>query len=373
MSDSDSDFGDMDFVESACSNIREKWSDQRLSLTDKPVSNRKQHPSDESVSSTKSNDSLPLKSPEATPSPSPAKKAKSSQRGGRKRATRNSRNTAASTPIEIEDSSRPVTSPITKENITPPSSPTGSNTPLTKSGKPRAVRGANRTKKTDQALQKLDQRLAETKFKKAIEENPLLKLWKKDESSIMIEDETLVEVKIRWKTSIHRVETSSNERLGQLMDKFAQTVGFNPGDMGFVDTARNPGEAEVEDFTSTESGSGGSTTSGKSIKWLDRGLTVEDLNLNVASIITARCLDEAKAEENNTIEVKVQTKDRKASVQIKILKTDTMLKLMEAYAKMKQVELSTLKFFFDGEELNKDETGEDLDLEGDEVIDVHAS
>lgn len=31
-------------------------------------------------------------------------------------------------------------------------------------------------------------------------------------------------------------------RLGQLMDKFAQTVGFNPGDMGFVDTARNPGE-----------------------------------------------------------------------------------------------------------------------------------
>lgn len=44
----------------------------------------------------------------------------------------------------------------------------------------------------------------------------------------------------------------------------------------------------MEDFTSTESGSGGSTTSGKSIKWLDRGLTVEDLNLNVASIITAR-------------------------------------------------------------------------------------
>lgn len=45
---------------------------------------------DESLSSTKSNDSLPLKSPETTaPSPSPAKKAKSSQRGGRKRAARN--------------------------------------------------------------------------------------------------------------------------------------------------------------------------------------------------------------------------------------------------------------------------------------------
>jgi len=354
MSDSDSDFGDMDFVQSACSNIREKWSDQRLSLTGKPVSNRKQHPSDESLSSTKSNDSLPLKSPETTaPSPSPAKKAKSSQRGGRKRAARNSRNNAASTPIEIEDNSKYITSPITKENITPPSSPTGSNTPMTKSGKPRAVRGANRTKKTDQALQKLDQRLAETKVKKAIKENPLLKLWKKDESSIMMEDETLVEVKIRWKTSIHRVETSSNERLGQLMDKFAETVGFNPGDMGFIDTTRNPGETEVEDFTPTESVSG-NAASGKSIKWLDRGLTVEDLNLNVASIITARCLDEAKAEENNTIEVKVQTKDRKASVQIKILKTDTMLKLMEEYAKMKQVELSTLKFFFDGEELVKD-------------------
>ena len=29
------------------------------------------------------------------------------------------------------------------------------------------------------------------------------------------------------------------------------------------------------------------------------------------------------------------------------------------------------RFFFDGEELNEDETGEDLDLEGDECIDVH--
>jgi hypothetical protein len=26
------------------------------------------------------------------------------------------------------------------------------------------------------------------------------------------------------------------------MDKFAQTVGFNPEDMGFVNTTRNPGE-----------------------------------------------------------------------------------------------------------------------------------
>jgi hypothetical protein len=25
------------------------------------------------------------------------------------------------------------------------------------------------------------------------------------------------------------------------MDKFAQTVGFNPGGMGFIDTTRNPG------------------------------------------------------------------------------------------------------------------------------------
>ena len=44
---------------------------------------------------------------------------------------------------------------------------------------------------------------------------------------------------------------------------------------------------------------------------------------------------------------------------------------MAEYAKQKQVEVSSLRFMFDGERLDPRETGEGLDLEGGECVDVH--
>jgi len=366
MSDSDSDFGDCDFISAAASNVQLQWSDTRLSLPEKSTGTAKKYnQQDDSMNSStfSTNDENSFVKPpvsDTSPSPVPAKKAKPATKKGGRRSTRKS---AANESIEIPDDDNVNVEPTIKENITPPSSPRAESSPasFTKSGKPRAVRGANRTKKTDQALRRIEMAQEEEKNrKKSKKENPLLKLWNKslNDSSIVIDDSDMVEVKILWKAKIHRVEVKSNQRLGQLMDNFAKSVDLKSGEVGFLDDSSN----EYTDNTRSEKGN---------LKWMDREILVEELNLNAASILKARCIDEEKAESMNTIEVKVQTQDRKASVQIKILKMDPMRKLMETYAQLKQLDASKLKFFFDGEELNADETGEDLDLEGDECFDVH--
>ena len=86
-------------------------------------------------------------------------------------------------------------------------------------------------------------------------------------------------------------------------------------------------------------------------------------------------LDEGEADAGDgTIELKLQTKDRKVQpVMIKIESTDKMEKVMEKFCAESGMERTKLKFFFDGEQLQPGETAEDLDLEGGECIDVHVN
>ena len=71
------------------------------------------------------------------------------------------------------------------------------------------------------------------------------------------------------------------------------------------------------------------------------------------------------------LQFKVQTADRASSVMIAIRKEDPMKVLMEKYAEQAKKAASTLRFLFDGERLQKDDTPVELDLEGGECIDVH--
>ena len=44
---------------------------------------------------------------------------------------------------------------------------------------------------------------------------------------------------------------------------------------------------------------------------------------------------------------------------------------MSSYAEVKKIDIDKLKFFFDGEEINKLDSPSTLDLEGGECIDVY--
>lgn len=72
----------------------------------------------------------------------------------------------------------------------------------------------------------------------------------------------------------------------------------------------------------------------------------------------------------NTLELKVQTRDRNSQVIVSIRAEDPMSILMQKYADATGNDLSKLTFKFDGEKLNEDDTPKKLELEGGECIDV---
>jgi hypothetical protein len=73
------------------------------------------------------------------------------------------------------------------------------------------------------------------------------------------------------------------------------------------------------------------------------------------------------------IELKIQRKGYKEPVLIEMHKTQKMRVLMLKCAEFLDLPSEKLKFSFDGEALNPNETPVDLDLEGGECIDLYIS
>lgn len=105
----------------------------------------------------------------------------------------------------------------------------------------------------------------------------------------------------------------------------------------------------------------------------------KELGLKVADIIEGGIQSKeyskgAESSENSdpgSIRLKVQNADKKGHVHIYINRYDKMQVLMEKYAKEKKVDVRTLNFHFDGEKLDPRDTPDNLDLDGDECIDVY--
>ncbi|KAF0301650.1 NFATC2-interacting protein [Amphibalanus amphitrite] len=74
----------------------------------------------------------------------------------------------------------------------------------------------------------------------------------------------------------------------------------------------------------------------------------------------------------DSIELKVQSAERRGAVTVRLARTEPMSVLMERYARQKGAELAKLRFRFDGEALDPSDTPETLDLEGGECVDVHS-
>jgi len=374
MEDSDDDYGDLDFIGGATSNIETTWSETRFNnqeaVTPDSSSKIRKIDNDSRVSVITSplcDATSPQQSPAPTPSSSDVRKRPSRSRRGKKNEEEK---LEESVDLEQEPITPDKEFPSNQENLTPPPSPSvvqsggwsGGRRGGRGRGRGRGVRGAAATKKTLQALKRLE----ETPSTVVTAENPLQKLWKKkkggkkkgsktkDEEGIEISDDEeyqddLEYVKIQWKTNIERVEVRQSDRMGDVLDRFVRKLELEAGDIYLV----------MKDESSV-----------KKMEQVPREMSAE--NVHVATIFKARSRKEdSKTKEAPSIELKVQTKDRRASVNIKLSMVDKMSVLMEKYSQMKNVEMSTLKFYFDGEELDAEETCHSLELEGGECIDVH--
>ena len=232
--------------------------------------------------------------------------------------------------------------------LTPPGSPQGAT--------PKNVRGAKMTKKTQKALEQLktktilmekgsSRRSKQGKANTSLGEEGLLLLSDDEDSS-----EKTFDLKVRWKTDIVRISVKQDEKMGKIMDRVAEKVGLAVGEISLYQ-----GENSEEQIL--------------------RDTTVSDLGLSIVSVLYGRgrvITEDAKDEE--TIQVKLQTKDRRAQpLLLDIRPTDIMDTVMEKFSSQSGLNRSKLKFFFDGEVLDGSSTAEDLELEGGECIDVHVA
>lgn len=160
------------------------------------------------------------------------------------------------------------------------------------------------------------------------------------------EDEDIKEVKVRWKAVIVRVAASKGEKAGKVMDRLAEVVGLRAGDVNLYC------EEDSEDCIS-------------------RDVMVASLGLTVATVLHGRARVEQGVEQGG-IQLRLQTKDRRAQpVILHVRPTDKMSVVVDKFIEQAKVQRDSVKFFFDGEQLNVDQTAEELDMEGGECIDVH--
>lgn len=237
-----------------------------------------------------------------------------------------------------------VESPV---SITPPGSPT-EGTPLGA----RAVRGANRTNKTKKALAQLKKTTGVSSGRLAVrgsarlEEGGLLSSEEEEEGDLekgFKEDN--IEVKVVWKGKVERVTVGWSERMGKVMDRVAGMVGVASSSLLLY----------------------------RGDELLGREETVSGLGLSVASVLQGRVRVAVEGEiPQGGIELRLQTKDRRSqAVLVTIFPSEQMKEVMDKYVQKSGISREKVKFFFDGEELEEDQTAEELEMEGGECIDVH--
>ena len=228
--------------------------------------------------------------------------------------------------------------------LTPPGSPAAS--PETKS-----ARGTRRTKKTEQALRKIQKNKGSTtgrfnRLRDLDEDN-----WRPPHIPV---DQSF-ELKIRWKMEWLRFTVKPQDRMSQVIDFVAKETGMKAKDLNLYKD----------------------DTSGVPLP-LDK--SVQDLGLSLLSLLSARAKvviveENAVGSGDGSIEVKLQTKDRRAQpVLVRLQLTDKMQTVIDKFCEQSNTDKDRVKVFFDGDQLNPEElAGADLELEGGECFDVHIS
>jgi len=173
-------------------------------------------------------------------------------------------------------------------------------------------------------------------------------------SSRRLSMDDMIEVKIKWKWEVIRIQINKTSKLGVMFDRFGSKVGIDGDDIEYVLDGRV----------------------------LKRSDTCQEVGITITSFVHASKVNrrqaapletEAIEEVNNDglIELKIQCADRRSVQMMKVKPNSPFEIMMKEYAAKMSTKLDAIRFVFDGEALNRLDTPEDLDLEGGECIDAH--
>ena len=105
--------------------------------------------------------------------------------------------------------------------------------------------------------------------------------------------------------------------------------------------------------------------------FIDASQRVPEDEINIVDEAGAAAKENEEQSNEGKIELKFQSDRRRGAEMIWVAKEERFEGIMARYAAKAGVDLTALKFLFDGEPLGRLDTPLDLDLEGGECIDVH--
>mmetsp|Transcript_6289 Transcript_6289/g.8757 ORF Transcript_6289/g.8757 Transcript_6289/m.8757 type:complete len:97 (-) Transcript_6289:191-481(-) len=85
--------------------------------------------------------------------------------------------------------------------------------------------------------------------------------------------------------------------------------------------------------------------------------------------MSAENADNSQKEDPNTINLRVVSQDGN-EVYFKIKKHTQLKKLMDAYCQRQAIESNSIRFLYDGQRLQPEQTPQDLEMEDNDIIDA---
>jgi len=118
----------------------------------------------------------------------------------------------------------------------------------------------------------------------------------------------------------------------------------------------------------------------KSIKQKDTPLTIRCSIADIFECVIvsekqndSATIDDDKEDKENKINIKIQTKESHSKEDFYVCKMSPLEEVVKQYCKKKGIKFEGVKIYFDGEELNLQDTPEGLDMENGDIIDLQHS
>ncbi|XP_013773278.1 NFATC2-interacting protein-like [Limulus polyphemus] len=159
-----------------------------------------------------------------------------------------------------------------------------------------------------------------------------------------------IQVKIRWRGSIHRISMKRGQKFGTVMSQLSDIVGACIEEIVLYFDEKTVQTEDTPDSL---------------------GLTVADI-LDCFIIKTKKMETERIAESSqaNKITIKVQSQNTRQKLNFTVNKFSPLSSLMEDYAKQTNNLKKKLTFKFDGEIISHTDTPADLDMDDGDCLDV---
>ncbi|KAK4324043.1 hypothetical protein Pmani_005292 [Petrolisthes manimaculis] len=254
---------------------------------------------------------------------------------------------------DMENQQNQPLSRLRKKN--PKKNPTSGNNPATQ----------KKTKKTNKSTKEMTMKKELEELSNQISKDNALcdQLNQSDVVLLSDEEEDVnreINLRIRWGTEIVRISIRKLQPFSEVYRQLGEKHGVSPSHIMLSHNHRLiPHTVCPHDLAITI------------VDFIEGGIMEEDVHECSSNSKNTMSSQSHITQAPDSIALKVQNSNSKATLTIHISKSDKMKILMHRYAELKDAKLEDLKFFFDGERLNPNDTPSSLDLDGGECIDVY--